>query len=112
MRIIDDLEGAPRGVYSGALGYFSVDGAADLSVVIRTAVLDASGVRIGAGAAITVLSDAEQEWQETLVKAAPVMGAVAEWRARGRGEVVERPPGAPVPPVARAARGEILETLL
>ena len=65
MRIIDELErGVPRGVYSGALGFFSTHGAADLSVVIRTATFDERGVSLGAGGAVTVLSDAHDEWRE------------------------------------------------
>ncbi|MEU9115726.1 aminodeoxychorismate synthase component I [Streptomyces sp. NPDC048483] len=72
LRIIDRLEGGPRGVYSGALGYFSLSGAADLSVVIRTAVVTAERVTYGVGGAIVTLSDAAAEFEETVVKAAPL----------------------------------------
>ncbi len=40
MRIIDELEGGPRGVYSGAIGYLGLGGGCDLSVAIRAIVLD------------------------------------------------------------------------
>ena len=44
MNIIEDLEARPRGVYSGALGFFSADGGANLSIVIRTLVAHVTGL--------------------------------------------------------------------
>ena len=73
MRIIDDLEDGPRGVYAGAIGYFSLTGAADLSVVIRTVVLTPDRIRYGVGGAIIAMSDPEAEFEETVVKAAPLI---------------------------------------
>ncbi|MGW0777299.1 aminodeoxychorismate synthase component I [Streptomyces sp. NPDC002835] len=72
MQIIDRLEGGPRGVYSGAIGYFSLTGAADLSIVIRTVVLSGGRLRYGVGGAVIALSDPAAEYEETLVKSAPL----------------------------------------
>ncbi|MGR4881636.1 aminodeoxychorismate synthase component I [Streptomyces sp. LARHCF249] len=83
MKIIDRLEGGPRGVYSGAIGYFSLSGAADLSIVIRTALVTEDRVRYGVGGAVIALSDPEAEFEETAVKATPLL-LLAEARFPGR----------------------------
>ena len=74
--ILDELEGAPRGVYSGAIGWFGLGGAADLSVAIRTIVLADGRARIGAGGAIVLQSDPIQEYGEMLLKAAAALRAI------------------------------------
>jgi para-aminobenzoate synthetase len=76
MEIIDHLEGRPRGVYSGALGYLSVNGTVDLSIVIRTIVQAGECLTIGAGGAIVALSDSHEELREMQLKAAPLISAV------------------------------------
>ncbi|HEV2060762.1 MAG TPA: aminodeoxychorismate synthase component I [Solirubrobacteraceae bacterium] len=77
MEIIDALEGAPRGVYAGALGFLALNGTADLSIVIRTLVATASGATVGSGGAIVMLSEAEDEYDEMLLKAQPLLDAVS-----------------------------------
>lgn len=73
VQLLDRLEGGPRGVYSGAIGYVSLTGAVDLSIVIRTAVLRDDRVRYGVGGAVIALSDPAAEFEETAVKAAPLL---------------------------------------
>lgn len=68
MELIDGLEEGPRGVYSGALGWFSLSGACDLSIVIRTITMHGTEATFGTGGAIIALSDPEDEWEETRVK--------------------------------------------
>ncbi len=77
MEIIDELEDEARGVYSGAIGYFGVDGAVDLSIVIRTIVIRPGRTTIGAGGAIVMQSDPEEEFDEILLKARAPMAAIA-----------------------------------
>ncbi len=79
MEIIDELEGEARGVYSGAIGWFGRGGACDLSVAIRTIVVDGGQASVGAGGAIVVDSDPGEELEEMLLKAhAPI--AAFEYR--------------------------------
>lgn len=75
------------GVYSGVLGFLSVDGVAcEFSVVIRTAVITENGIimlfmseiSIGAGGAITALSNAQGEYEEMLLKTNSVLPSVYE----------------------------------
>jgi para-aminobenzoate synthetase len=76
MEILDELEGAARGVYSGAIGWFGLGGACDLSVAIRTIVLEGSAATVGAGGAIVVDSDPEAELDEMLHKARAPAAAI------------------------------------
>jgi para-aminobenzoate synthetase len=76
MDIIDQIETSARGVYSGTIGYLGVDGAADLNIVIRTVVCQDGMASVGAGGAVTILSDPEAEWREVVLKANAVLGAV------------------------------------
>ena len=92
MDILDDLElGNSRGPYSGCLGYISLNGSMDINIVIRTAVVtpdrnlkggSAWDVSIGAGGAITALSDSEDEFEEMLLKASAICKSVEEWSGR------------------------------
>lgn len=88
MQIIDRLEEGPRGIYSGALGYFSLTGAADLSVVIRTIIMTENEVSFGTGGAITTLSDADAEFEETAVKTAPLLNLFGMQFPTGEGAPV------------------------
>jgi para-aminobenzoate synthetase len=76
MEIIDRMEEGPRGVYSGALGWFGLSGAADMSIVIRTIVV-AAETTFGVGGAIVALSDPGREFEETMVKSRALMNAIA-----------------------------------
>jgi para-aminobenzoate synthetase component I len=69
MEIIAELEPTRRGVYCGSVGYLSLTGAMDTSIVIRTYVVTGGRVYFQAGGGIVADSDPELEYQETLDKA-------------------------------------------
>jgi len=79
MQLIDALEDQRRGLYSGTIGFFAPDGTADLNVVIRTVLFDATtgNLSLSTGSALTSQCDPEKEWVECEVKARSVIDALA-----------------------------------
>ena len=71
MKIIEELEETKRGLYSGAVGYFSPENDFDFNVVIRSILYNAQEkyVSFSVGSAITSQSNPEQEYEECLLKA-------------------------------------------
>ncbi len=69
MEIIRELEQAPRGVYTGAIGFFSPGGETVFNVPIRTIVLEDGCGEMGIGSGIVIDSVAEDEYRECLLKA-------------------------------------------
>jgi len=78
MEIIDRLEAGPRGIYSGSIGFFGLNGSADLSIVIRTIVVTPEDVTVGVGGAIIDLSDPEKELEEMILKSKALVKALSE----------------------------------
>ena len=119
MEILERLEeGISRGPYSGCLGYISMNGSMDMNIVIRSAVVTPKAescsekgvkqfkVSIGAGGAITALSESTDEYEEMILKASAVMRAVDEWATSGS-ELAENHAGS-----RKTAQAEGEETIL
>jgi len=70
LEVISELEPHPRGIYTGAIGYFGYNGESQFSIAIRTAVFENGRASFHVGAGIVADSIPEREWQETLDKAA------------------------------------------
>jgi para-aminobenzoate synthetase len=75
MEIIDRLESEARGVYSGAIGFLGVNATVDLSIAIRTAVMQNGALTVGGGGAIVLDSDPREEFDEMMLKIATTLGA-------------------------------------
>jgi anthranilate/para-aminobenzoate synthase component I len=74
--IIAELEPIPRGIYTGAIGWFGFDGSSQFNIAIRTAILEAGGLaHFHAGAGIVADSQPRMEWEETLWKASGILHA-------------------------------------
>ena len=71
MNIIENLEETKRGLYSGAVGYFTPNGDFDFNVVIRSILYNSKNqyISFSVGSAITSLSEPEKEYEECLLKA-------------------------------------------
>jgi para-aminobenzoate synthetase component 1 len=76
MEIISELEPSERGVYCGSIGYWSVTGALDSSIAIRTALAVAGRIYFSAGGGVVADSDPELEYRETLDKARGMIDAL------------------------------------
>jgi aminodeoxychorismate synthase component I len=71
--IIAELETRPRGVYTGALGWFGFNGESQFNIAIRTVVVEGGTAHFHVGAGIVADSSPSKEWQETLDKAAGML---------------------------------------
>ncbi len=71
------LEGVERGVYSGAIGWFGGDGACELSVVIRTLIVQRENFEFQVGGGIVADSTPAGEWQETMDKSLGIIKTLA-----------------------------------
>jgi len=76
MEIIEELESVRRGVYGGAIGYFSFSGNMDTCIGIRTILVQDDRLYVGAGAGIVADSDPEREHAECVNKARAMLQAV------------------------------------
>jgi len=76
MQIIDELERSARGVYTGALGFLGLDGAAELNLPIRTFTVSAGRAHFGVGGGVVADSSPAGEYQETLDKARGLVAAL------------------------------------
>ena len=74
MELIEVFESFKRGVFSGTIGYITPKGDFDFNVVIRTILYNAGTkyLSVGVGGAITIKSDAEEEYEECMVKVKPI----------------------------------------
>ncbi|MBU0723533.1 MAG: anthranilate synthase component I [Alphaproteobacteria bacterium] len=78
MEIIDELEKSRRGIYAGAVGYFSGDGAMDTCIALRTSVVKDGVMYVQAGGGVVADSDPESEYQETISKSRALIRAAQE----------------------------------
>jgi para-aminobenzoate synthetase/4-amino-4-deoxychorismate lyase len=104
VRAIADLEAAPRGAYTGAIGFASPSWGLEFNVAIRTFEIAAGAIELGVGGGITADSVPMLEWRECLHKAAPLLGAL-DTRVTPRVATPE------VAPSDEQLRGGLLETI-
>jgi para-aminobenzoate synthetase component 1 len=82
LQIIEELEPAARGFYTGAIGWTELNGYSRFSIAIRTAVLASSGLTFWAGGGIVADSDPDREYAETLLKSETLFRALGSLERR------------------------------
>lgn len=75
LEIIDELEKHPRGIYTGAIGYFGFDDSSQWNIAIRSAIIQNNQIRFHTGSGIVADSIPEREWDETHHKARGLLTA-------------------------------------
>jgi anthranilate synthase component I len=101
MEIIDELEPVRRGVYAGAVGYFSFTGNTDTAIALRTLLIKGERVYIQAGGGVVADSDPLAEYEESCNKARAMIRALSAAREF---ETYERAVASGSGSLARAAR--------
>jgi para-aminobenzoate synthetase component 1 len=76
MEIIDSLEPATRGVYTGSIGFIGLDGTVTLNIAIRTVIIADHEAFVHAGGGIVADSDPQAEWDETITKARALLAGI------------------------------------
>lgn len=102
---IAELERAPRGVYTGAVGFASPSWGLELAVAIRTFEVRGDRISLGVGGGVTADSVPVREWRECLDKATPLLDAIGAGLGRG----ITAPD---VAPTSAQLAGGLLETIL
>ena len=76
MEVIDELEHGKRNLYTGSIGYLSLDGNCDFNIVIRTVLHVDGHYHLGVGGGIPAESETEFDYEETLQKAKAILDAL------------------------------------
>jgi para-aminobenzoate synthetase component 1 len=76
MEIIDETEPTARGVYTGSIGFLSIDGSVSLNIAIRTIIIKDNTAFAQTGGGIVADSNAEAEWAETITKARALLAGI------------------------------------
>ena len=87
LEIIDELEKEKRGVYGGAVGYFSANGSMDTCIALRTAIVKDGMMYVQAGGGVVADSDPEAEFMETVYKSAALFRSAEEAQRSSGGKV-------------------------
>ncbi len=75
-QIIDELEKTPRGIYTGSFGKISFNGNSIFNIMIRSLFQQESSIIFNVGGGITILSDPEEEYEETIHKGRNIWKAI------------------------------------